>query len=78
MTEEEIFHTFTETKEKMFNLLDLLKFRRIKFNRLHVHVNKKFKSLINPKPNTDNLDSVNDSERDDVVITDLYYSTIKA
>lgn len=77
MTEEEIFHTFTETKEKMFNLLDLLKFRRIKFTKLHVHVNKKFKSLINPKMNTDTIDAVNDLERDDIVITDLYYSTIK-
>lgn len=35
MTEEEIFHTFTESRDKTFLLLDLLRVRKIKFVKLN-------------------------------------------
>ncbi|CAK89528.1 unnamed protein product (macronuclear) [Paramecium tetraurelia] len=77
LTEEEIFHCYTDARDKVFQLLDSLRIRKIKFIRQQVVLKKKAQTLIISSSQKVQYQISSDADSDDVVLNDVFYTQVK-
>ncbi|CAD8095939.1 unnamed protein product [Paramecium sonneborni] len=77
LTEEEIFHIYTEARDKVFSLLELLRIRKIKFIRQQFTMKQKAKTLIIPSGQKIQYQIASDTDSDDIVLNEVFYTQVK-
>ncbi|CAD8066532.1 unnamed protein product [Paramecium primaurelia] len=77
LTEEEIFHFYTDARDKVFSLLDLLRIRKIKFIKQSANLKQKAKTLIITSSQKVQYEMSSDADSDDVVLNDVFYTQVK-
>ncbi|CAD8195042.1 unnamed protein product [Paramecium octaurelia] len=77
LTEEEIFHIYTEARDKVFSLLDLLRIRKIKFQKQLLALKQKAKTLIVTANQKVQYQISSDADSDDIVLNDVFYTQVK-
>ncbi|CAD8096292.1 unnamed protein product [Paramecium sonneborni] len=77
LTEEEIFHFYSESRDKVLSLLEILRIRKVKFIKQQVAIKQKAKTqLITSGPKIQYQIS-SDTDSDDIVLNEVFYTQIK-
>ncbi|CAK59029.1 unnamed protein product (macronuclear) [Paramecium tetraurelia] len=79
-TEEEIFHIYTEARDKVFSFLDILRIRKVKFIRIQQTMKKIAKTHLAPFTPLKEKISYQisaDTDSDDVVLNEVFYTQVK-